>query len=142
MESGMSTEQHRGAEAVYQSLIDTRMRHGAYYPQDDPLRDPTPAALAAMPQDDPDVQIRTAFALEKTAATDRSSYRRALDIYRTVRDRREIDILFVLGRNLLTGANGLPRNQAEARVWLGVAAERGSQPAKALLATPPAQASN
>jgi TPR repeat protein len=139
LESGMSAEQHRAAEDVYQSLVDTRRRNGAYYPPDDPLRDPTAAVLAAMPQDDPDVQLRTAFALEKTAATDETAYRRALDIYRTVRDRREIDIRFVLGCNLLTGANGLPRNQAEARVWLRVAAERGSQPAKALLATLPAQ---
>ena len=45
-----------------------------------------------MPQDDPDVHLRTAFTLEKAGATDELAYRRALNIYRTVRDRREIDI--------------------------------------------------
>lgn len=142
MESNMSAEQHRAADRVYQSLVDTRKRDGAYYPPDDPLRDPTRAALAAMPQDDPDVQLRIAFTLEKSATTDEAAYRRVLDIYRTVRDRSKIDIRFVLGRNLLTGANGLPENQSEARAWLNEAAEGGSQPAKALLATLPAQPPN
>ena len=141
MESGMSDEQHRAAERVYQSLLETRRRNGAYYPPGDPLRDPTEAALASMPQDDPDVQLRTAFALEKVAATDDTAYRRALDLYRTVRDRREIDIRFVLGRDMHTGANGLPTNQAEARVWLTIASDRGSQPARALLASLPAEPS-
>ena len=141
VESGMSAEQRSAAEHVYESLLDTRKRDGAYYPADDPLHNPTPTALAAMPQDDPDVQLRTAFMLERTALTDEAAYRRALDIYRTVRDRREIDIRFVLGRDLLTGANGLPMDQAQALVWLRIAAERGSQPAEALLASLPVQPS-
>jgi TPR repeat protein len=139
MESGMSAQQHQAAEDIYQSLVDTRKQDGAYYQPDDPLRDPTASALSAMEQDDPDVQLRTAFSLEKTAVSDESSYHRAMDIYRTVRDRREIDIRFILGRYLLSGANGFSKNPVEARVWLTIAAERGSEPAKALLATPPSK---
>ena len=55
--------------------------------------------------------------------------------YRTVRDRREMDIRFALGRNYLNGTNGLPRNLDLARYWFDEAAGLGSQPTKTVLAT-------
>jgi TPR repeat protein len=88
-----------------------------------------------MPKDDPDVQLRRAFALEKVAQTNNDAYREALDLYRTVRDRREMDIRFALGRDYLNGTNGLPRNLDLARYWFDEAAGFGSQPAKTLLGT-------
>jgi len=59
---------------------------------------------------DPDAQLRRAFALEKVAPANDDAYREALNLYRTVRDRREMDIRFALGRDYLNGTNGLPRN--------------------------------
>jgi TPR repeat protein len=133
MESGMTPDQHQAADAEYQSLVQTRVRDGACYPPDDLLRNPTPAALASMPNDDPDVQLRRAFALEKSAQTNDDAYREAMDLYRTVRDHREVDVRFILGRDYMNGTNGIPRNLALARVWLNEAANRGSKPAQALL---------
>jgi TPR repeat protein len=137
MESGMTPQQHQAAEGEYDSLVQTRLNDGAYYTPDDPLRDPTSEALAAMPQDDPDVQLRRAFALEKAAQTDSAAYQQAITLYRTVRDRREMDIRLVLGRDYLNGTDGLPKNTDLARYWLNEAAGRGSQPAKDLLANMP-----
>ena len=135
MESGMTPQQHQAADAEYISLVQTRASDGAYYSPDDPLRNPTPAELAAMPKDDPDVQVRRAFALERVAQANNDTYREALNLYRAVRDRREMDIRFALGRDYLNGTNGLPRNLDLARYWFDEAAGFGSQPAKALLAT-------
>jgi TPR repeat protein len=135
IESRMMPQQYEAAEAEYASLVHTRVIDGAYYSPDDPLRNPTPAQLAAMPQDDPDVQLRRAFALEATAQTNDEAYREALSLYRTVRDRREMDIRFALGRDYMNGRNGLPRNIGLARYWFDEAAGLGSQPAKILLAT-------
>jgi hypothetical protein len=39
-----------------------------------------------------------------------------------VRDRREIDIRFVLGRNELNGTGGVPKHPFAARYWLQIAA--------------------
>jgi TPR repeat protein len=141
MESGMTPQQLQAADAEYQSLVQTRINDGAYYSPDDPLRSPSPAALDAMANDDPDVQLRRAFALEKDAQTNDASYHEAIEIYRTVRDCREIDVRFILGRNHLNATNGLPVNKTLARIWLTEAANRGSKPAQALLSTfaaPPA----
>ena len=138
LESSMTSQQRRSADAAYDALVETRVQDGAYYSQDDPLREPPPPELAAMPNDDPDVQLRRAFSLEKAAQTDEAAYRQAIDLYRTVRDRREMDVRFALGRNYLNGSNGLRKNTALARYWLSEAADRGSKPAKALLATTPA----
>lgn len=135
MESEMNAEQQRAANAAYEALVQTRARDGAYYPFDDPLRVPSAAKLAAMPKDDPDVQLRRAFALEERAKTDKEAYRQAMDINRTIRDRREMDIRFVLGRDSLNGANGVPRDPMIARHWLQEAANRGSKPAADLLKT-------
>jgi TPR repeat protein len=135
MESRMTPQQHQAADAEYASLVQTRASDGAYYSPDDPLRNPTLAEIAAMPKDDPDVQLRRAFALEKVAQTNNDAYREALDLYRTVRDRREMDIRFALGRDYLNGTNGLPRNLDLARYWFDEAAGFGSQPAKTLLGT-------
>ena len=134
MESSMTPQQEDAADHAYKSLVEARVRDGAYYSPDDPLRGVTSAKLAAMPKDDPDVQLRRAFALEKAAQTSDDAYREAMALYRTVRDRREMDVRFVLGRNYLNGTNGVPRNLALARYWLNEAAGRGSQPARALLA--------
>jgi len=54
-----------------------------------------------MPQDDPDVQLRRAFALGNAALTNAQTYQQAMNDYRTVRDRREMDIRFVVRRSLL-----------------------------------------
>ena len=118
----------------------TRELDGAYYLSDDPLRAASQEELSKMPKDDPDVQLRYAFALEAAAKTDENAYRQAMDLYRTVRDCREMDIRFVLGRNYLNGANGMPKDPTRARQWLKVAASRGSKPAAALLATLPGDA--
>jgi TPR repeat protein len=142
MESRMSPQQRQAADAGFNSLVQTRVTDGAYYSPDDPLRNATPAALAAMPKDDPDVQLRRAFALEKAAKTDDRAYREAMDIYRTVRDRREMDVRFILGRDYLNGTHGVPKNLALARVWLSEAASRGSKPAQALLAALASPSSN
>ena len=142
MESQMTSQQRHGADAAYDLLVQTHAADGAYYPPDDPLRSPSPAELAEMPSDDPDVQLRRAFALEQAAQTDDAAYREAMDLYRTVRDRRKMDVRFVLGRGYLNGTGGLPKNIDLARHWLNEAAGFGSQPAKALLATLPAPASN
>jgi TPR repeat protein len=123
-----------GANEAYDALVKTRLHDGAYYPFDDPLRSLTLSAIAAMPQDDPDVQLRPAFSLEAAAKTDDRAYRKAMDFYRTVRDRREIDIRFVLGRSALNGTGGIAKNPAAAQYWLQIAGDRGSDPAKKLLA--------
>jgi TPR repeat protein len=133
MTKGMSQEQIAGAEAAYEALIKTRAQFGAYYVQDDPLRTPSPIALAAMDQDDPDVQLREAFNLEKVAANDETTYRRVLAMYRKVRDHRDYDFRFVLGRYALNGTNGIPKNRGVAKYWLLEAAKSGSKPAKELL---------
>jgi TPR repeat protein len=110
-ESAMSSTQIQAADAAYLALVQTRQSDGAYYPSDDPLRAASPAALEAMAQDDPDVQLRRAFALDHTAGTDEQAYHQAMDLYRTIRDRREMDIRFVLGRDLLNGTNGLSKTR-------------------------------
>ena len=134
MESRMNAQQRKAADAAYDTLVNTRELNGAYYLSDDPLRAPSMEELAKMPQDDPDVQLRTAFALEAAAKTDENAYRQAMDLYRTVRNRREMDIRFVLGRNYLNGANGMPKDPARAQQWLQVAASRGSKSAEEMLA--------
>jgi uncharacterized protein len=134
MQSGMTQQQRQAAGAAYNALVETRRRDGAYYPKDDPLRSPSGAALAVMPQDDPDVQLREAFVLERRALTDESTYKRAMNLYRSVRDRREMDIRFILGRDALHGTHGVPKSISVAQYWLGEAAARGSKPAQDLLA--------
>jgi hypothetical protein len=142
MTSGMTAQQRDAANAAYESLVQARKYDGAYYPVDDPLRNPTPEALAAMPSDSPDVQLRRAFVLEQAAQTSEATYRQVMDIYRTVRDRREMDIRFVLGRDCLNGTSGIPKNPATAQYWLHEAADRGSKPAQDLLTTLNAKTSN
>jgi hypothetical protein len=86
MTSSMTAEQRAGAEDAFQSLIKTRTKYGAYYVQDDPLRDPSPTALAAMDQSDPDVQMREAFNKEEAAKDDGQVYQNVLAVYRNVRN--------------------------------------------------------
>jgi TPR repeat protein len=133
MTSSMTPQQMASADAAYQELIKTRSEYGAYYVQDDPLRDPSPAALEAMDQDDPDVQLREAFGMERLAVNDEVAYQNALAIYRKVRDHRDFDFRFVLGRYALNGTNGSPQNRAVAEYWLNEAARSGSQQAQQLL---------
>lgn len=135
MESGMSITQHKAADDAYSALAKTRLQAGAYYPFDDPLRLTSSSALGGMPQDDPDVQIRRAYLLEKGAQHDEKIYREVMDLYRTVRDRREIDVRYVLGHNALSGTDGVPKDSVVSLHWLHIAAERGSEPAKSLLKT-------
>ena len=129
----MSAEQRIAADAAYQQLLDTRLRFGAYYTQDDPLRDPSPAEIGAMVQDDPDVQLRYAFNLEQKALADEGTYKRELAIYRDVRDHRDSAPRFVLGRYALDGTNGVPKDRGVAEYWLHEAVRSGSKEAQELL---------
>jgi TPR repeat protein len=133
MTSSMSSQQTASAEAAYQTLLKTRAKYGAYYVQDDPLRDPSPAMLAVMDQDDPDVQLREAFNLENAAATDERVYQTVLAIYRKVRNERDYGFRFVLGRDALNGRNGVPKDPKVAAYWLKMSAYGGSKPAQQLL---------
>lgn len=137
MTKGMSAEQKIAADAAYKQLLDTRLRFGAYYTQDDPLRDPTSAEIRAMEQDDPDVQLRHAFNLEPKALTDEGTYKRVLAIYRDVRDHRDSAPRFVLGRYALRGTNGVSKDRGVAEYWLHEAARSGSREAKELLISLP-----
>lgn len=133
MTNGLSREQVIGANAAYQALVKTRREYGAYYVQDDPLRNPSAAELAAMDQDDPDVQLRDAFNLERDAALNEQIYQRVLAMYRKVRDQRDTQARFVLGRYALYGANDVPKNLTAAKYWLVEAIRSGSKPAQELL---------
>ena len=133
MTSSMNAEQRAGAEVAYQALIKERTQYGAYYVDDDPLRDPSVEALAAMDQDDPDVQLREAFNMEKAAVNDEQSYQNALAIYRKVRNERDFGFRFVLGRDALYGTNGVPKDAKVAEYWLKMAAYGGSKQAQRLL---------
>jgi hypothetical protein len=133
MTAGMSQKQTAEADAAYQALIEARTRFGAYYAQDESLRNPSAAVIAAMDQDDPDVQIRVAFDLEKTAINDEQAYRRVLAIYRDVRDHRDTAPRFVLGRYALNGTNGVSQDRGVAEYWLREAVRSGSKPANDLL---------
>jgi TPR repeat protein len=133
MMTGMTAGQVADVDAAYKSLMGTRERYGAYYPEDDPLRDPTPAALAAMDQDDPDVQLRKAFNLELAAANDEKDYQYALSIYHDVRNHCDTAARYVLGKYALSGANGVPQNRRVAEYWLHEAVRSGSKPAQKLL---------
>jgi len=133
MTSSMSPGQTASVDAAYQALLKTRAKYGAYYVQDDPLRDPSPAMLAAMDQDDPDVQLREAFNIESAAATDEHVYQTVLAMYRKVRNERDYGFRFVLGRDALNGMNGVQKDSAVAEYWLKMAAYGGSKPARELL---------
>ncbi len=133
MTAGMSQKQTADADAAYQALIEARKHFGAYYAQDDPLRNPSAAIISAMDQDDPDVQIRVAFDLGKTAINDEQAYQRVLGVYRDVRDHRDTAPRFVLGRYALNGANGIPKDPGVAEYWLHEAVRSGSKPAQELL---------
>jgi len=133
MTKGMSQDQIASATAAYEALIETRARYGAFYVQDDPLRNPSLSALASMDQDDPDVQLREAFNMEGVATTDEQVYQNVLAVYRKVRDHRDYDFRFVLGRYALYGTNGVPKNRAVAQYWLHEAARSGSEAAQELL---------
>jgi TPR repeat protein len=133
MTSRMSQSQIAASEAAYQALIDTRIRFGAYYAPDDPLRNPSPSEINAMDKDDPDVELREAFNLEKQASSDEETYRQVLAIYRNVRDYRDSEPRFVLGRYSLNGANGVPKDREIAQYWLHEAVRSGSKPAQKLL---------
>jgi TPR repeat protein len=133
MTSSMTREQLAAAESAYQSLINERAMYGAYYVYDDPLREPSPAALAAMDQDDPDVQLREAFNMEQTATQSPEAYQAALAIYRRVRDHCDYDFRFVLGRYALYGKNGVPKDRTVADYWLHEAVRSGSKQAQQLL---------
>jgi TPR repeat protein len=133
MTSSMTPKQLADAGAAYLELLKEHTQYGAYYVQDDPLRDPSPEALAAMDQDDPDVQLREAFNLERSAATDERAYLAALAIYRKVRSERDYGFRFVLGRDALYGTHGVPKDRNVAEYWLKMAAYGGSKPAQQLL---------
>jgi len=130
---GMTAKQLKAADAAYRALVDVRQRFGAFYVADDPMRDPPPGALEAMDQEDPDVQLRRAFSMESTAATDSNTYARVIDLYRTVRNHRDSDCRFVLGRYALLGTNGVPKDREVATYWLREAINSGSKSAQELL---------
>jgi TPR repeat protein len=133
MTSSMNAQQRAGAEVAYQALIKERTQYGAYYVDDDPLRDPSVEALATMDQDDPDVQLREAFNMEKAAVNDEQAYQNALAIYRKVRNERDYGFRFALGRDALYGTNGVSKDAKVAEYWLKMAAYGGSKQAQQLL---------
>ncbi|HUX28145.1 MAG TPA: hypothetical protein VMV39_05125, partial [Terracidiphilus sp.] len=133
MTSPMTSQQKADAEAAYQGLMKIHAEYGAYYVHDDPLRDPLAAALAALDQDDPDVQLREAFNMETAVASNELQYQQTLAVYRKVRDHRDYEFRFVLGRYALYGTNGVPKNRAVAEYWLNEAVRSGSQRAQQLL---------
>ncbi|MFC5860768.1 tetratricopeptide repeat protein [Acidicapsa dinghuensis] len=131
----MSALQLDSVQTAYDNLIATREQCGAYYTADDPLRNVTPAVLAAMDQDDPDVKLREAFNLEKAAATNEHTYQRALALYRDVRNTRGRAPRFILDKYALFGRNGVPQNRMVAEYWLREAIRSGSEPAQDLLSS-------
>jgi TPR repeat protein len=133
MTASMTSKRQAEVDAAYQKLVKTHEEFGAYYVEDDPLRDPAPEVLAEMDQDDPDVQLREAFNLEKTAANDELLYEKVLAIYRKVRDHAPYDFQLVLGRYALSGANGVPKSHAVADYWLSEAVRSGSPRAQQML---------
>lgn len=133
MTERMSQEQMAGAKAAYDALIETHAEYGAYYIQDDPLRNSTPMALAAMDQDDPDVQLREAFNREHAAAQNEQEYQSVLAVYRKVRNQCDYEFRFVLGRYSLYGTNGVPKDRGVAEYWLHEAVRSGSTQAQEML---------
>lgn len=133
MQAAMSTDARGDALARYEDLVQTRERDGAYYRIGDPLREPTAEALAAMPQDDPDVEVRRAFALE--AAHQPGTYEEALGLYRKVWDTSWMAAMAVLGRKYMTGADGVQANPVLAWRWLERSVAEGYKPAALLLAS-------
>jgi TPR repeat protein len=71
--------------------------------------------------------------MESTAATDSNTYARVIDLYRTVRNHRDSDCRFVLGRYALLGTNGVPKDREVATYWLREAINSGSKSAQELL---------
>jgi TPR repeat protein len=132
LEKQMTPEQLAEANSIYDGLVQTRIQDGAYYPAGDPLREPSNAALKALPEDNPDVQLRQAFALESSSRP--GDYQKALQLYRVARDRRMMDVRFVLGHDYLEGTNGIAKDPAIAQHWLYGAADAGYHPAALLLA--------
>lgn len=127
LEAAMQPAQKVQADSIFDGLVQTRTLDGAYYPASDPLREPTAAALRAMADDDPDVQLRRAFELEKDSQPE--SYEQAIKLYRIARDRREMDVKVVLGRDHMYGTHGVPKDAWLAQHWLLHAANAGSRPA-------------
>jgi TPR repeat protein len=132
LEAQMSPDQLSEANSVFQGLVQTRAHDGAYYSFDDPLREPSVAELQALPDDDPDVQLRRAFTLE--SSTRPEDYDQALRLYRIARDRRWMDVKVVLGRDYLYGTHGVAKDVRLSKYWLTRAAEAGSKPAALYLA--------
>jgi TPR repeat protein len=129
LEQQMSPEQLQEADSMFQGLVQERARDGAYYVVGDPLAEPTADQLAKMAYDDPDVQLRRAFELEKTG-----DYEQAMQLYRIARDRRAMDVKVVLGRDHLYGTDGVAKSSVLAKYWLKSAVDAGSRPAALLLA--------
>ena len=132
LEAQMSPDQLSEANSVFQGLVQTRARDGAYYSFDDPLREPSVAELRALPDDDPDVQLRRAFTLESN--THAEDYDQAMRLYRIARDRRWMDVKVVLGRDYLYGTHGVAKDARLSKYWLTRAADAGSKPAALYLA--------
>jgi TonB family protein len=127
LEQQMSPNELLEANSVYEGLVQTRLRDGAYYSSGDPLSEPSAAELKSMPDDDPDVQLRRAFALESSGKPE--DYEQAMRLYRIARDRRGMDVKVVLGRDYLYGSEGVTKDPRLAKYWLTSAAEAGSKPA-------------
>lgn len=131
IESKMTPNVLESADSIFEGLVDTRMRDGAYYSAGDALREPSQAQLATMANDDPDVQLRRAFELEMNGSPEK--YMAAMDLYRRVRDRRKVDVRLVLWHEAKDGTDGVTKDPAVATYYLNQAANEGSMVAKALL---------
>jgi len=132
LEAKMSEAQLQTANSMFDGLMATRERDGAYYSASDPLREPSDTKLKAMAEDDPDVQLRRAFALESSGQPE--DYAKAMSLYRRVRDRRKVDVRLLLWRESSEGKDGVTKDPEAATFWLKQAAFEGSPAAKLLLA--------
>ena len=105
---------------------------GLYYRTQDPLRTLSETTLAAMLPDDPDVEVRRAYALELSHTSE--SYKQALALYLAVRNTSHMAAMAALGREYMLGTDGMATDPANAHLWLERSVAEGYHPAALLLA--------
>ncbi len=77
---------------------------------------------------DPDEELRLAYH-EEADVGGAQGFKRAMDLYRMVRDQRVASVRLRIGDEYLLGTNGFPRDPARAAIWYGFAAKGGSKKA-------------
>lgn len=132
LEAQMTPQTRLSADSYFEDLVKTREEDGAFYRTQDPLRTPTEATLAAVPPDDPDVEVRRAYALELSHTP--ASYKQALALYLAVRNTSHMAAMAALGRQYMLGTDGMATDPANAHLWLERSVGEGYHPAALLLA--------